>query len=258
MPYFIAKLVKILIAPANMLCFLLLGGALLAVVRHPRCQKAGRRLVLCLAFFLLSLGFFPVGQWLLAPLENRFPPETPAHVDGILLLAGDEDPYLTERRHQPALGVSAPRHMMFVALAREYPEAHLVFSGANSALFAAGTLTNADVARMAMQELGLPPEKVIYENESRNTYENAVFSARLVKPQPEQNWLLVTSASHMPRALLTFRKAGWNVFPAPAGYRTPSDDSELFDFNLLEHLSEVHTALYEYGGLVTYRVLGRI
>jgi uncharacterized SAM-binding protein YcdF (DUF218 family) len=258
MPYILSKIVKMLIAPGNMFSLLLLLSVILALSPSPRRQKAGRRLCLGLAVAVFLVGLLPVGRWMLLPLENLFPPEKLARIDGILLLAGDEDPYLTEARHQASVDISARRHMVFAALARDYPNAQLVFSGGNNALMPVGTLTNADVARMAMQELGLSAEKVIYENASQNTYENAVFSARRVRPQPDQNWLLVTSANHMPRALLTFRKAGWNVYPAPAGYHTAPDDSAFLDFNLMKHMQEMHTAFYEYGGLLTYKILGRI
>ncbi len=58
------------------------------------------------------------------------------------------------------------------------------------------------------------------EDQSRDTWENAVFTKALVKPKPGQRWLLVTSAWHMPRAMGVFRKAGFPVEPWPVDYRT--------------------------------------
>jgi uncharacterized SAM-binding protein YcdF (DUF218 family) len=95
------------------------------------------------------------------------------------------------------------------------------------------------------------------EQTSRNTYENAVFSADLLHPDPSQKWLLVTSAWHMPRAMGCFRKAGWNVYAAPTGYFTPGDFSLRFHPDFIEQMSRLTIALHEYVGLAAYYMMGR-
>ena len=62
----------------------------------------------------------------------------------------------------------------------------------------------------------LPESRLVLEDKSRNTIENAVFTRRLVDPKPGERWLLVTSAWHMPRAMGVFRQAG---FDRPANGR---------------------------------------
>ena len=57
------------------------------------------------------------------------------------------------------------------------------------------------------------------ERQSRNTYENAVFSKAMIAPKPGERWLLVTSAYHMPRSVGLFRKAGFPVEPYPVDWR---------------------------------------
>ena len=63
------------------------------------------------------------------------------------------------------------------------------------------------------ERLGLEEGRVIYEDRSRNTTENAEFSRDIARPRPEETWLLITSAFHMPRAVGCFRRVGWNVVP---------------------------------------------
>jgi uncharacterized SAM-binding protein YcdF (DUF218 family) len=96
-----------------------------------------------------------------------------------------------------------------------------------------------------------------FESKSRNTYENAVFSADIVKPEASQNWLLVTSAFHLPRAMGCFRKAGWNVYAAPTGYFTTGKYRGYTSFNLEEQMLYLSLATHEYAGLVSYWLMGR-
>lgn len=203
---------------------------------------------------LLVVAVLPVADWALAPLENRFPPprDLPAHIDGIIALGGAIDAELTKAHGMPSLNEHAERMTSFVALARRYPDAKLVFSAGSASIFP-GHPTEAEGARMLFQELGLDPARVIFENESRNTYENAIFSKALAKPQPGENWILVTSAGHMPRAVGIFRQAGWPVIPWPVAYKT----GEPFNISLAGHFDHLDFAVHEWIGLVAYRLLGR-
>lgn len=254
----LAKIVKTVLAPANLFALLLLLAAFAGMSHDERCQTIGRRSCFLLALFLFFFAVLPTGRWALLPLENRFSEETPKRVEGVILLAGDENPFLTEARKQPVLHDSAARYIGFAALAREHPKARLAFIGGSSNLETPGSVTNTDVARMALKAVGIPLERVTFEEKSRNTYENATFGAEVIKPKPGQNWLLVTAASHMPRALLTFRKAGWNVYPAPVDYRSTERDKNLIGFNVQRHFSDVNWAMHEYAGLLAYWMLGRI
>lgn len=68
--------------------------------------------------------------------------------------------------------------------------------------------------------LGLDPTRIVFEDRSRNTAENAQLSKKKMNPTAGENWLLVTSAFHMPRAVGSFRKVGWPVIPYPVDYNT--------------------------------------
>ncbi|TIU18533.1 MAG: YdcF family protein, partial [Mesorhizobium sp.] len=79
---------------------------------------------------------------------------------------------------------------------------------------------DAETAPRLFAALGVTADRLILENRSRNTYENAVFTRELVTPKPGETWLLVTSAFHMPRAKALFDKAGFATVPWPVDYRT--------------------------------------
>ena len=120
-----------------------------------------------------------------------------------------------------------------------------------------GKEPEADVARRLFDALGVPEARVTYEDEARNTWENALLTRRLVEPKPGDTWLLVTSASHMPRSVGAFRQAGWQVVPWPVNYRTGHGFAALYDAPFLDRLQMFESGLREWLGLVVYRALGR-
>lgn len=256
--FILSKIVWTLLAPANLFVLMLLLGAFMAIAISERNRRFGRRLCLVLAVVVLLIATLPVGTWLLTPLENRFPSSIPQKVDGIILLAGDENPWLTETRQQPTMGSSANRYLLFSKLARQYPHAKLAFVGGTNEPNPSATITNAKIARETIEALGLNHNQMTFEDQSRNTFENAVYSYKQIQPQPEQNWLLVTSAFHMPRAMLCFQKAGWNVYPVSADYRTSGHYHLKFRFNLFNQLIGINFAAHEYYGLLSYWLMGRI
>jgi uncharacterized SAM-binding protein YcdF (DUF218 family) len=124
---------------------------------------------------------------------------------------------LTSRdRGTSTLTAAANRMTTLVMLAKRYPQAKLVFTGGSGAI-EQGVSNEAEYARILLEQLGLPPDRVVFEDASRTTWENAVNTYALVKPQSSELWILLTSASHMPRAVgVLFRKLGWTVLPWPS------------------------------------------
>jgi uncharacterized SAM-binding protein YcdF (DUF218 family) len=255
MLFVLSKLAWFALDPSNLLLGALVAGALLASTRW---RRAGRRLVTLAAFSALAVTVVPVGLWLLVPLENRFPvpAQLPARADGIVTLGGAVDQVVTAARGQAALLEAAERLTTFVALARRYPEARLVYSG-GSGLLTWRALRETAAGRMALEDVGLDTGRVVFEGESRNTYENALLSRELVRPKPGETWILITSAAHMPRSVGIFRKAGWPVVPYPVDFRTTGQLGLLGLVPFGERLEELSDAAREWVGLVAYRVMGR-
>ena len=210
-----------------------------------------------LAWFALVL-FTPLCQWLTLPLEDRFPRPAvpPERVAGIIVLGGAVDQNLTEARGIPALNGAAERMTEPVSLARRWPQARIVFPGGQGSPVH-GSVTEADVARQVWNDLGLPPERVMFETRARNTYENVLLTREIFKPGAEETWLLITSASHMPRAMGIFHRAGWAVTPWPVNYTTGHTLRDWYDAPFGTRLNQVEWAIHEWLGLLVYRVLGR-
>ncbi len=244
-----------IVAPSNVFLVLLVAGV--ALLWTPW-RRSGRRLLAGLTAAALIVAVLPIGAWMIGPLESRFPQirEIPASVVGVITLGGAVNQFMTAARDQTALSGGAERLTEFIAIARRRPELRLVYTGGS------GSLTRQDlketlVARRLFGEIGFDPALVVYEDQSRNTYENAVMTHALIRPEPDDTWLLITSAMHMPRSVGVFRKAGWTVLPYPVDYRTDGTGEVHFFSGIGAGLGGLSTAIKEWLGLFAYRAMGR-
>jgi uncharacterized SAM-binding protein YcdF (DUF218 family) len=232
-------------------------GGLFRFAPWRRVRRLGSVLVGATIVSMLAIAVLPLGAWLILPLEERFPrPEVlPAQVDGIVVLGGAIDLSRSTARGEPELNDHAERMIAFAALARRYPEARLIFTGGSGAL-TDRVHREADYAVQVMSDLGIAPGRVRYERESRNTAENARFTMKMAAPKPGERWLLVTSASHMPRAVGAFRHVGWRVIAYPVDYFSGGPGEAGLGFDLTGGLDLLTLALHEWIGLAAYRMLG--
>jgi uncharacterized SAM-binding protein YcdF (DUF218 family) len=201
---------------------------------------------------LAILGLSPVGNLLIIPLENRFPPWDAARAapDGIIVLGGVID--ASNPGNQIMLNESAERLTVVPDLARRYPNARILFSGGSGALIGDDAAEAGAEARL-LESLGISLDRVILEDRSRNTVENAVYSKLIVHPKRGERWLLVTSAFHMPRAIGVFRKVGFPVEPYPVDWRTRGAEDMMRPFAVMSvGLQRTDTAVHEWVGLLVY------
>lgn len=223
--------------------------------------RTARRLLFIGVLLLVITGMRPLSDAALSALEEQSP-EVSANDSfsgyaGMVVLGGSLDAgRIAEHYQQPLLKGSAERLTMAVTLWRRNPALRIVFTGGEGDLFGSGP-SEAEQAQKFFESQGLPREALTLETRSSNTYENAAFTHKLSGVEPQQRWLLVTSAWHMPRSLAVFRKAGWNVTPFPVDFRT-ADRAPWFDFSLREGADQWETALHEWLGIAAYRLLGRI
>lgn len=254
--FFIAsKVLWILTDPGNLLLIFLAVGMLLLWTPW---RRFGRRLVALTTLALLVIAIVPFGQVAFQALENRIPPprEMREHIGGIVVLGGVIDQFVSAARGQPAINGAVERLTEFAALAARYPDAKLVFSGGSGNL-ADQSIKETDAAKPFLASLGMDTSRILFESDSRNTYENAVYSKQIAHPADGEPWILITSAFHMPRALGCFRQTGWSVIPYPVDYNTTGTAELAAGFALQSGLSGLSTALHEWLGLMFYYLTGR-
>lgn len=254
--FVLSKILWSFLQPTKLWLALIALGVLLLYTPRFNLGRNVLTLTFLLAFLTIVL---PLHAWLTAPLEQRFPRLTvlPDRVDGIIVLGGGVDELLTATYEQPALNYAAERMTEAVALARRYPQAKLVFTGGSGIADQDQLrLKEADVAQKLFMALGIEASRIILESNSRNTYENAVNTQRIVQPQPDQSWLLITSAMHMPRSVGIFRKIGWQVIPYPTDYRVIAGQRQP-NLWFAEKLMIIDAASKEWVGLLSYYLLGQ-
>jgi uncharacterized SAM-binding protein YcdF (DUF218 family) len=245
--------------------FALLSNSLVAVglvgliLLATRFTRLGSWLIVTSLVAIAIAGLSPLGNALILPLEDRFPRWDPSHgtPNGIVVLGGAIDTRVSAARGEVALEDAAERIVVTAELARAYPDARIVFTGGSDALIFED-LPEAPFAVRQLEALGVAHDRIIAEEQSRNTVENAVFSRLMADPKAGEKWLLVTSAFHMPRAIGVFRAAGFPVEAYPVDWRTrgPVDVTRPF-YSLALGLSRTDVAMHEWVGLLVYRLTGR-
>lgn len=154
----------------------------------------------------------------------------------------------------------ADRLLYAIRLYKEGKVKKIIISGAYidklTAFHAKGANNITSVCRMA----GIPDEDILTEESSLNTYENALYTARLLKEQnmPASDLLIVTSAFHMRRALMCFRKQGLRVEPFAADFYS---EDRFFDFSRMlipsaAAIDRWNILLKEWVGIAAYRLAG--
>ncbi|SED16837.1 Uncharacterized SAM-binding protein YcdF, DUF218 family [Rhizobiales bacterium GAS191] len=256
--FLIGKALWFLFTPSNLLTLLVLGGVVAGL------SRPGSRKPFAIAAIgavgLALCGFGPVGFWLARPLETRFPPAQPlpAEVAGFIVLGGGVRLEDSTRSDTLTVNDAGNRILSLGDLARRYPAAKIVMSGGSGNLFDdAGTEAEAELVQRHAGMLGVDPARIIVENRSRSTYENALDTRKLVRPGDGEVWLLVTSAWHMPRAVGAFRQAGFPVTAYPVDFRAPGKSYAWRTFaEMARGLRLTDSMAKEWVGLVAYRLMG--
>lgn len=254
-PYF-TRIFWMVAQPVSVIGLLLVLGLVLLWVKRRR--LAGTSFGLALLVLVLC-SYTTFAYVLVAPLEGRFlRPDEPAHIDGIVVLGGGMDTDVAAARRSWELGRSGDRFVEALRLALRHPEARILIAGGGSALNP-GRESEAGAGARFFEDFGIAKERLVLDDTSRNTGENAVNAKAVGQPKPGETWMLVTSAFHMPRSVGLFRRADFAVVPWPTDFLATGNEG--FGLKLdetPENLAVSNVALREWLGLVGYYLTGRI
>ncbi|MCZ2497713.1 YdcF family protein [Xylophilus sp. Kf1] len=224
--------------------------------RHP---ARGRALMGVGLAVMVLLGWRPLPDALVRSLEQQVPAPAPpadarwADFAGVVVLGGAlENAFVRSGNGQVGLNSAAERMTMAVALARAHPRLKIVFTGGDGTLLRQPE-SEAVQARQFFAEMGVDPDRLVFESASRTTYENALFSARLPGVDIQKPWILLTSGWHMPRSVASFKKVGWQVTPYSVDYLT-GNTTPWADYGMAGALTQWQRGIHEALGLWAYRL----
>jgi len=251
--FFLSKIFWGIFAPLTFISLLICGGFLTQRFR------LGRYSLTAGVLLLIICGFLPLGHNILVYQERQYPVITsyPPKVDGIIILGGSIDFKKSFAWGQGQLNEHAARITEMVALAKRYPKAKLVFSGGNGNIEESLSSESIELNK-SLKNMGFDTSRIIYEGNSRNTYENMIFSKEMIRPKKGEVWLLVTSAFHMKRSEAIFQSNGWPVIAYPAGYLTRGQYKFIPNFEVLENMFKLQIATKEMIGIIAYTLTGKI
>jgi len=234
----------------------LLVGAVLGLAGK---RRTGAVTVLATAAVGLLLSVRPVADLLLRPLEDSFPQPSSldlAGCDAVVVLGGGVDKLVPGEGGRSFPAAQPLARLVAGLRARRTPLEPVIVSG-GMVWTDAEAEPEAETMKRLLVELGVPEEAVIAEGESRNTWENARNTARILEGKGARRAVLVTSAWHMPRAMMSFRAAGLDCVPFGADYRARRGAYRFLDFlPAFETLADSFRALHEDFGLLAYGLRG--
>ena len=258
---FISKLLPLFVYPLGLTCLLLLVS-LWFQWRSPR--KASNPIAIALLILLLSSNSV-VSNYLIRSLEwQNLPSEDMSNAEAIVVLGGATKSAIPPRL-MVDLNEEGDRLLRAAQLYRQEKAPLIIVAGGRMSWSNSGASEAADMGEL-LQFMGVPASAIIQEPNSLNTRQNAVNVQQILVEKGIERIILVTSAIHMPRSLLVFKRLGITAIPAPTDYlvsqadfTTISSDRQAIALALLpdvNNLAKTTKALKEYIGIGIYRLRG--
>ena len=257
MEFYAAKIANYLLEPLYILSFFLLILVFLLLFTN------FKKLTIFSAKFLLILFLFfaytPLSNFLLNKLEDFIKPSKypVQQLKGIVALGGSFNSGLqSKERNEVSLNSSAERLTKVLEIYNKNPKILILFTGFSAELKPQGW-SESDMAKKFFLEQGVRLENLIFENKSRNTFENIIYSKDIIKTN-KGTWGLITSASHMPRSYFGFKRQGLVLEPISVDYRTGTSSIFWINFDIEKGLENWNVILHEVVGISYYKITGKI
>jgi uncharacterized SAM-binding protein YcdF (DUF218 family) len=261
---FLSKLLPPLIYPVGLIAILIAA----AILFRKRARLQIVLLIIALGLILIG-GNRYVAAAVIRSLEDRI--HAPAQfepAEAIVVLGGGTEAQAPPRRTVEITG-AGDRVLYAAKLYRDSLAPIVLASGGNITWLSNRPSSPAEEMAALLEFVGVPRSAIWLQDQSQNTYEDALYSAEMLKEKGISRIILVTSAMHMPRSYALFTAQGLEVIPAPTDFYVPDyywADPTQGEFtsvlvNLIPSaasLANLTSCLKEYLGLLIYRLQGWI
>ena len=257
MEFYLSKILNFFINPLHILSLVILIQLfIIFFLQSKKLVIFFSKLVLILFLFL---GYSPLSNFLLSKIEDyiqtsKYPVQ---QLTGVIVLGGSFNSGLeSKERNEISLNSSSERLTKALEIYKKNPRILILFSGFSGELKPQGW-SESDMAKKFFLDQGVKLDNLIFENQSRNTFENIKYSKDIIANY-KGTWGLITSASHMPRSFFAFKKQNLILEPINVDYKTGTSRMFWINFNISSGLSNWSIILHELIGITYYKITNKI
>ena len=210
-------------------------------------------------FLFLFFGYIPLSDFLLNKVEDYIQPSKypVQQLTGVIVLGGSFNSGIkSKERNEVSLNSSVERLTKALEIYKKNPRLLILFSGFSRELKPQGW-SDSDMAKKFFLDQGVKADNLIFENQSRSTFENVKYSKDIITNY-KGTWGLITSANHMPRSFFTFKKQGLILEPINVDYKTGTSRMFWLNFDISTGHSNWSIILHELIGITYYKVANKI
>jgi len=257
MEFYLSKVFNFTLNPVNILFTIVLAQVFVLFFINSR--KLVENLSKLFLIIFLFFGYIPLSNFILNKMEDYIEPSRyPVNqLTGILVLGGSFETRLEPKeRNEIFLNNSSQRLTKALEIYKKNPRVLILFSGYSNSISPKGW-NESEMARKFFLDQGVRVDNLIFENKSRNTFENIKFSKDIINSY-RGTWGLITSANHMPRSFFALKKQGLVLEPISTDYKTGTSRIFWLNFSIEKGLQHWTIIFHEIAGLVYYKITDKI
>jgi len=257
MEFYLSKFINFLITPLHILCSIILIQIFIILF----CQSKKLAISFSKLFLILFLFFSytPLSNYILNKIEDYIgPSKYPVQqLTGIIVMGGSfNSGLLSKERNETSINGTSERLIKALEIYKKNPRILILFTGFSSELSPEGW-NESQIAKKFFFDQGVKNDNLIFEEKSKNTFENVIFSKDIIDKN-KGVWGLITTANHMPRSFFSYKKQGLILEPIIVDYQTGTSKIFWINFNISKGLTDWYTIFHEVIGLAYYKVTNKI
>jgi uncharacterized SAM-binding protein YcdF (DUF218 family) len=257
MEFYLSKILNFFINPLYILSLIILIH--LSIIFFIQSKKLVIFFSKLLLILFLFFGYSPLSNFLLSKIEDyiqtsKYPVQ---QLTGVIVLGGSFNSGLeSKERNEVSLNSSAERLTKALEIYKKNQRILILFSGYSGELKPQGW-SESDMAKKFFLDQGVKLDNLIFENQSRNTFENIKYSKDIIANY-KGTWGLITSANHMPRSFFAFKKQGLILEPINVDYKTGTSRMFWINFDISTGLTNWSIIFHELIGITYYKATNKI